>query len=621
MGTDIKSAVCSRIAYFLLGCAFAAIVCAAVVVIAFPRKPADTVTVIVNRNNTDTNNPEPGNTSAYGKYRRAAVASDAAPCSKIGMDVLIGAHGSAVDAAVATILCVGVMNSHSNGIGGGHFMTIYEYPRNSKVRNTTTILARERAPIAATERMYVNLTDGSTVGGLAVGVPGEIKGLHEAWLRYGRVDWADLIRPTISMCRDGHIVNPALAQALVAEESYVRKDPELSAVFLNPDGSLKKEGEIVKRPKLANTLIQIANDPNSFYNRNSQLAKDIVQDIQDLGGIITLDDLEQYYIYEEEPVTSHFRNGDVTMISPPPPSSGAVLQYILNILDGYNISSQDYASVERRHLTYQRITEAMKFAYAKRSLLGDKHFVPNLDPIIANLTSSEFADMIRRQINETYTQTLKQYGPAFEVVVDSGTSHLSILTPEGSALAMTSTINTLLGSRVGGSRTGIIFNNEMDDFSTPGTINYYGVPASPTNFIVPHKMPMSSMSPSIIFNNKPPGEVRFICGASGGTRIITSTAFVTINALWFDLPLDVATDLPRFHHQLLPNSIMWENGLDESLKRYLQSRGHQFDATSSSGLAVVQSIRSNCTSWTDENCLVQAVSDKRKQKAGAPYGY
>lgn len=557
----------------------------------------------------------------YGEYRYASVSSDTRACSPIGVDILARFGGSATDAAIATILCVGVVNAHSNGIGGGHFMTIYDTPRLGSDKQLVSIIAREIAPLAANRDMFVNNSFAAQEGGLAIAVPGEIMGMYEAWRRFGRLPWADLFQPTIDLCENGFIVENALAGAIEEKEANIRADPTMTAAFVKPDGSLYQEGDLMKRPRLAATLRRIAEDPMSFYT--GSLAADIVADIQENEGIITMEDMQLYHAKVKDPLVINLQNGDYTVYAPSPPSSGAVLQFILNIVDEYDFSPEDIADQSRRVLAYHRLIEAFKFAYARRSDLGDEDFV-NVTELVANMTSDDYAAYIRQQINDSFTQDIDYYGPSWDVQENHGTAHTSVIAADGSAVSITSTINLYFGSKVMGSRTDIIFNDEMDDFSIPGTSNAFGVPASPSNYIAPGKRPMSSMNPFLVINSA--GEVVHNSGASGGTRITTASAQVAIQNLWFGLPLPQATDTARFHHQLAPNLIYYEPHFDPTLLEALAAKGHATEYYGS--IAVVGPVAYTCPSVSVakrksrtsslNNCVV-GVSDTRK--GGAPDGY
>lgn len=558
---------------------------------------------------TTTGTPQFVSESIEGHYRYAAVASDAGPpCSTIGTDMMARRGGSVVDASIATLLCQCIHNFHSCGIGGGFFMTVYERSK----RAAYTILAREMAPSEANETMYVGRS--STEGGLAVGIPGEIRGLWEAHQVGGKLPWKDLLQPTIKLLKEGYTVGIPVAIAMAAQTEVVKRQQGLKDLITNPQtGKFYVAGDTIKMPKLARTLEIIADEGvDAFYN--GTLTKDIVADIRDAGGIITEEDLAGYTAPTKDPLVIKL-NKNETIYSSILPSSGVVYQFILNILDGYKLSTDSVSTKEKEILTWHRIIEAFKFAYAKRTSLGDGDaeddaFRRELDELVQNMTSETYAEDIRSQISDSQTFGTNYYGPTFYDDVTTGTAHLSVLAPNGDAVSVTSTINLYFGSKVVGSRTGIIFNNEMDDFSTPNTVNSFGIPASPANFIKPGKRPLSSMCPSIVVNSD--GMVNIVVGASGGSKITTSTALVTALTQWLGMGIKEAIDHRRLHHQLLPAHIDVEKGFPQYILDGLIRLGHNITLKDSAG-CVVQGI------LQQQEGVVTANSDYRKH--GHPDGY
>ncbi|XP_033118890.1 glutathione hydrolase 1 proenzyme-like isoform X2 [Anneissia japonica] len=538
------------------------------------------------------------------EYKHAAVASDNADCSRIGKEIL-KKGGNAVDGAVASMLCVGLHNAHSTGIGGGSFMVIRDSEEKGQI---FAYDFREEAPGLANETMFVNdTTDASVLGGLAIGVPGEVKGYWTVHQKHGRLPWSDLFTPSIELARNGFIVTDALAKAILSKKEIIEEDPSLSEVFVGPDGGILKEGDTMFRLKLARTYERIAEGgEKEFYE--GELSKDILKDIQDRDGIIKAEDLKNYAVKERNTTFITITAGEKTlqMFSLPPPASGAVLSLILNILDEYNFNVKSYE--EDTVQTYHRIVEAFKFAYAKRSALGDQDYV-DVEELVKNMTSDEYAKELQEMITNN-THNTSYYGPLFGNEEDYGTAHLSIVDENGMAVSMTSTINTYFGSKVRGTRTGIIFNNEMDDFSTPGTVNSFGVPASPSNFIKPGKRPMSSMCPSI-FLDKSSNKAYLVVGASGGTRITTGTALASMNTLWFGLNIEHAIKKLRIHHQLVPTYITYEKDFSKEILDGLEKRKHETKQTSSK--SVVQGIKRK------SNDYLTAYCDDRK--GGKPAGY
>ncbi|XP_070572020.1 glutathione hydrolase 1 proenzyme-like isoform X2 [Ptychodera flava] len=544
------------------------------------------------------------NSSKGFRYAHAAVAADSGICSEVGRDML-QKGGNAIDATVAALLCNSIINPHSHGIGGGHFMMVYLAEKGRAV----AIDAREEAPGAATQNMFSDNDDedAATKGGLSIAVPGELDGFWLAHLHYGKLPWKDLFQPAIKLAEDGVAVGPALAKAIKDKEDVILEESSLREVFAGEDGNILQEGDLMTRPKYAETLRKIAaGSSDTFYL--GRLAYDIVADIQDRDGILSVEDLRNYRAKLKEPIKVDF--GDYTLYTVPPPSSGPVLAMILNMLEGFNFGPLNVSSTEAAAQTYHRVAETFKFAYARRSELGDEDFM-DLKKIVNEMISEEFAINQLQQIDDKQTHDINFYGGSFYSPEDAGTTHLSVIDEEGNAVSTTSSVNLYFGSKVRGTRTGIIFNDEMDDFSSPNIVNYFGLPPSEANFIQPGKRPLSSMSPVIVVDNKT-NKVKLAVGAAGGTKIISATALIALNSLWLQEDIKTAIDKPRIHHQLSPNKLQYEDGFDEDILEELNEKyGHELKEQS--GMSVVMAV-------LRQDDGLYAYSDERKA-GGYPAGY
>ncbi|CAH1799441.1 unnamed protein product [Owenia fusiformis] len=467
---------------------------------------------------------------------------------------------------------MGVVKPQLTGVGGGLFMLL----RDSKSGVVEAIDGRETAPLLANKTMFVGRTDDSKLGPLSIAVPSLVRGLWTAFTKFGseQVKWFDLLTPSIKLCKEGIVVTDELGKDIgfVIEliQNAEKEYPQEAPFHNKAEGRPYKARDIMFRPKYGATLQQIATDPLS-------LDRTIANEIQKMGGIITEQDLKSYNAIVKDPLVTHLENGDLSVYGIPPPSSSAVLQYILNILDGYNFNSTDCSEIDFESdstsvTCHHRLIESFKWAYAKRAKLGDEEYVDQ-KYILREMLSQTTAAQTRARIFGDKTFHPSYYGETFYDRLTKGTAHTSIVDENGGIAAFTSSLNFGFGSGLVGNTTGIVYNNEMDDFSTPFTKNLHGFVASPANFIKPGKRPLSSMGPVIILNSTS-NKVKLVLGGIGGSRIPTATAYVAVRHLWLGEDIQTAIYNPRLHHQLLPNTIIQFGDFPKNILRGLSSIGH-----------------------------------------------
>ncbi|XP_035986219.1 glutathione hydrolase 5 proenzyme-like isoform X1 [Fundulus heteroclitus] len=520
-----------------------------------------------------------------GTFRNAAVATDAIKCSEIGRDIL-QRGGSAVDGAIAALLCTGIMNPQSAGIGGGSMFTVMDSSGNVKIINS-----RETAPsnmnsdrLKFCPRSSTMLADGN---GIWIGVPGEIRGYEMAHKLYGKLPWADLFQPTIKLAREGFPIPPVQGGAI--EKIDKTKTPSLWKAFSDKNGNLLKN-RTIKFEKLADTLEMIANNgSDAFYT--GKIAKDLVRDVQEAGGVLTLLDLASYKARETDAWVVPM--GEYQMYIPPPPSGGALLSLILNIMKGYQMKSS-LQSIDQKTLFYHRYLEAFKFTNGLKKYIGDPNFKSEEIKRAKNMTEDSFANHIRSLITDNRIHNPEYYN--LTPYLDSmGTTHVSVLAEDGSAVAVTSTINYIFGSGIYSSSTGIILNNQLIDFCRR------------TVHISPGEQPPSSMAPAVL---KSDSEI-LVIGASGGSRITSALASALINHLWFGKSLKKAINASLVFVDSV-NSVEFENDFDKELIETLAGLGHQLKQ-------VDISYHSSVNAVEKKGGCVCAVSDERKQGEAAGY--
>ncbi|MER9134567.1 gamma-glutamyltransferase [Mesorhizobium sp. M0768] len=486
--------------------------------------------------------------------------------SGVGVEVL-KRGGNAVDAAVAVGYALAVVYPTAGNIGGGGFMTI-----RFKDGRSTFLDFRERAPLAATKTMYLD-KDGKPVKGasldgyLAVGVPGSVAGFEMAREKYGTLSRQDLLAPAIRFAKEGFVLEQGDAASLQGGAERLARDPAAAAIFLKPDGKPYAVGERLVQPDLAASLAAISErGADAFYK--GATADAIVKASGEKGGILARADFENYAVRELKPVTCNYRGYEI-ISSPPPSSGGVIICEILNVLEFYPLSYLGAGSAETVHV----MVEAMRHAYVDRnSALGDPGFIDNP---VAKLLDKNYAREIREKIDPFragVSQELmpKGFGESNE------TTHFSIIDNDGNAVAVTYTLNGSFGAGVVAAGTGILLNNEMDDFTQkPGVPNLYGLVQGEANAIAPKKTPLSSMSPTILAKD---GKPFMVIGSPGGSRIITITLEAIVNVVDHGMNIQEAIDAPRIHHQWLPDTVYIEPfGLSPDTEKLLTGMGYHLD--------------------------------------------
>ncbi|AXD27311.1 gamma-glutamyltransferase [Salmonella enterica] len=493
------------------------------------------------------------------------VASVDAMATQVGVDIL-KQGGNAVDAAVAVGYALAVTHPQAGNLGGGGFMLL-----RTKDGATTAIDFREMAPANATRDMFLDEQGNpdskkSLTSALASGTPGTVAGFSLALEKYGSLPLNKVVRPAIKLAQEGFIVNDALADDLKTYGSEVLPHHENSKAIFWKDGEPLKKGDKLVQQDLANSLTMIAeNGPDAFYK--GEIARQIAQQMQQNGGLITTDDLAAYQAVERTPVSGEYRGYQI--FSMPPPSSGGVhIVQILNILENFDMKKYGFGSAD----AMQIMAEAEKYAYADRSeYLGDPDFV-NV-PWQA-LTSKAYAKSIAGQIDINKAKPSSEIRPGKLAPYESDqTTHFSVVDKDGNAVAVTYTLNTTFGTGIVAGNTGILLNNQMDDFSAkPGVPNVYGLVGGEANAVGPKKRPLSSMSPTIVVKD---GKTWLVTGSPGGSRIITTVLQMVVNTIDFGMNVAEATNAPRFHHQWLPDELRVEKGFSPDTLKLLEQKGQK----------------------------------------------
>lgn len=497
--------------------------------------------------------------------RRGMVASEQALASQAGLQVL-QAGGNAVDAAVAVGFALAVALPNAGNLGGGGFMMVHE----ARTGRDFALDFREMAPAGASRDMYLddkgNVVEGrSLYTPLAVGVPGTVAGLTHALRRWGSLPLSRVMAPAISLAERGYPVSQTLAETLAHASKSMGQWPATRAIFWR-DGKPLQQGDTLVQRDLAESMRLIARQgADAFYQ--GPIGDKIVAEMSRHGGLITADDLRGYRVVERAPIVGLYRGYRV--VTMPPPSSGGVhLVQILNMMEGWPLSDWGAGSAQTIH----HMAEAMKLAYADRSeYLGDTDFVK---VPVAGLTSKAYARKLAATIDATHARPSSRIRPGKPQPYESDqTTHYSVVDAAGNAVAVTYTLNTNFGSGIVAQGTGILLNNEMDDFSAkPGVANVYGLIGGEANAIQPGKRPLSSMTPTLVLKD---GRPWLVTGSPGGARIITTVLETVTDAIDFNMNPAEAAAMPRFHHQWWPDELRIEKGFSPDTLALLRSYGHR----------------------------------------------
>ncbi|ASZ43408.1 gamma-glutamyltransferase [Escherichia coli] len=495
------------------------------------------------------------------RAKQGMVASVDATATQVGVDIL-KEGGNAVDAAVAVGYALAVTHPQAGNLGGGGFMLI-----RSKNGNTTAIDFREMAPAKATRDMFLDDQGNpdskkSLTSHLASGTPGTVAGFSLALDKYGTMPLNKVVQPAFKLARDGFIVNDALADDLKTYGSEVLPNHENSKAIFWKEGEPLKKGDTLVQANLAKSLEMIAeNGPDEFYK--GTIAEQIAQEMQKNGGLITKEDLAAYKAVERTPISGDYRGYQV--YSMPPPSSGGIhIVQILNILENFDMKKYGFGSAD----AMQIMAEAEKYAYADRSeYLGDPDFVKV--PWQA-LTNKAYAKSIADQIDINKAKPSSEIRPGKLAPYESNqTTHYSVVDKDGNAVAVTYTLNTTFGTGIVAGESGILLNNQMDDFSAkPGVPNVYGLVGGDANAVGPNKRPLSSMSPTIVVKD---GKTWLVTGS----RIITTVLQMVVNSIDYGMNVAEATNAPRFHHQWLPDELRVEKGFSPDTLKLLEAKGQK----------------------------------------------
>jgi len=493
--------------------------------------------------------------------------------------------GNAVDAAIAVGLMLGVVNGHNSGIGGGCFMLI----RHADGK-FTVLDGREMAPAAATRDMFLRdgkaVTELSQTGPLASGVPGSLAVYEYASKHFGKKKFRDLILPAAKVADDGFEISPSYAARLKATETDLRKFDEARAIYFKPDGTIYEKGEVMKQPDLAKSYRKIAEQGSDWFYRG-EFAKATAKWMKENGGLITAKDFKNYKMQKCEPITTTYRGYKIVTI-PPPSSGGLQIVETLNLLENFDLKQYRDDRAAFLHV----VAEGLKLTFADRAFwLGDPAFAK----VPRGLMDKKYAASLAAKIDPAKDIEVAGHGMppggAEDYFGKKHTTHFCVVDGNGNWVACTATVNTSFGSKVVVPGTGIVLNDEMDDFAVqPGKKIFFGLIGGDANAVQPGKRPISNMSPTIVLKD---GEPILAVGAAGGPKIVSQVLFHLVNILDLGMTPAESINLPRVHHQWFPNTLMVEDSMPADIKTSLGGRGHELGEMSGAGVGVSQIISRN----------------------------
>ena len=529
------------------------------------------------------------------------VATEQELASRIGLDIL-KAGGNAVDAAVGIGFALAVALPNAGNLGGGGFMMVHD----AKTGKSVALDFREVAPLKATRNMYLD-DKGNVINGkslythYAVGVPGTVAGMEHALKKWGTMPLDKVIAPSIALAEKGFPVSETLAKILRQEQKNMGKWPATTEIFWK-DGAPLKRGDLLVQKDLAQSMRLIAQQgAKAFYE--GAIAQKIAAEMAPHAGAVTLQDLREYKVAEREPVRGTYRGYEVVTM-PPPSSGGTHLVQILNMLEQWPLAQWGQNSAQTLH----HMAESSKLAYADRSeYLGDPDFVKIP---LKGLTSKRYAESLAKTIDPNRARPAKEIKPGQPQPYESDqTTHYSVVDKAGNAVAVTYTLNTNFGSGIVAKGTGILLNNEMDDFAAkPGVANAYGLVGGDANAVAAKKRPLSSMTPTLVLKD---GKPTLVTGSPGGARIITTVLQTVVNTIDFGNNPAEAAAAPRVHHQWTPDELRVEKGLSADTPALLKQRGHNIAVKPSMGRTQTIQIR---------NGMLYGYSDPRNPD-GQTLGY